>query len=214
MTVPLITPEGIIEYFLTSDRQYRFARWGRPIVPVVFGVEDQTLEVLKGAVEATVTLAGHKMAETDPELGANLMVFFCRDWSELPAVPNLERMVPGLTDLVARLDAANATRYRTFRTDEEGAIKAAFVFIRVTDEVAEIPADALSLSEAVQTILIWGDGAFESTSPLVLADGVAVLRPEIATLIRAAYDPTLPNVANDTAHALRIYARVVTSNAS
>ena len=70
---------------------------------MVFGVDDATLSVLKGAIEAVVTLAGHKMAETDPELGANLMVFFFRDWSELPGVPNLDRLIPGLGPLCDRL---------------------------------------------------------------------------------------------------------------
>ena len=31
------------------------------------------------------------MAETDPELGANLMVFFVRDWCELSQTPTLDR---------------------------------------------------------------------------------------------------------------------------
>ena len=53
--------------FTGQDGSYRFARWGRPIVLVVFGVDDATLSVIKGAVEAVVTLAGHKMAETDTE---------------------------------------------------------------------------------------------------------------------------------------------------
>ena len=35
------------------------------------------------ALRTVVALAGHEMAETDMELGANLMVFFCRDWAEL-----------------------------------------------------------------------------------------------------------------------------------
>ena len=56
-----------------------------------------------GAFEAVVSLAGLRMAELDPELGANLMVFFVRGWDELLAVPDLDRLVPGLADLVERL---------------------------------------------------------------------------------------------------------------
>lgn len=103
-----MTPDEVQALFTRADGQYLFARWGRPIVPVVFGVEDATLSVVKGAVEAVVALAGHRMAETDPELGANLMVFFCRDWAELPEVPNLDRLVPELRALCARLEAAGA----------------------------------------------------------------------------------------------------------
>ncbi|MEL7181186.1 MAG: hypothetical protein AAFN63_15255, partial [Pseudomonadota bacterium] len=65
------------QLFTRADGSYVFARWGRPIVPVVFGVDEASLAVFKGAIEAVVTLAAHQMAETDPELGANLMIFFC-----------------------------------------------------------------------------------------------------------------------------------------
>jgi len=60
-------PDQVRQMFTRADGSYLFARWGRPIVPVVFGVEDATLATVKGAIEAVVTLAGHKMAETDPE---------------------------------------------------------------------------------------------------------------------------------------------------
>ena len=50
----------IAKYFIRSDGSYLFARWGRPIVPVVFGVDDATLSVLKGAIEAVVVLADHR----------------------------------------------------------------------------------------------------------------------------------------------------------
>ena len=74
--MPRLMPEEIEALFTRNDGSYGFARWGRPIAPIVFGVQDETLGIVKGAIEAVVTLAGHQMAETDPELGANLMVFF------------------------------------------------------------------------------------------------------------------------------------------
>jgi len=142
-------PEEIEALFTRSDGSYLFARWGRPVVPVVFGVEDATLPVIKGAFEAVVTLAGHRMEELDPELGANLMVFFVRDWEELLAVPDLDRLVPGLADLVARLGAAGANQYRIFRFDAEGAIKAAFVFLRMDTALSEMPAETLALAQSM-----------------------------------------------------------------
>ena len=195
-------------FFTRSDGDYVFARWGRPIVPVVFGVDDATLSVFKGAIEAVVTLAGHQMAETDPELGANLMVFFCRDWAELPEVPHLDQLVPDLGPLVQRLQQADANQYRIFRFDEAGAIRAAFVFLRLDDHLAAVPADTLALSQAVQTILLWSDTAFNDAPPLGLIAGKAVLRPEIADVIRAAYDPVMPVMARDASHALRLQARI------
>lgn len=202
-----MTPEQVQALFTRKDGSYLFARWGRPIVPVVFGVDDATLSVVKGAIEAVVTLAGHKMAETDPELGANLMVFFFRDWAELPQVPNLDRLIPDLGSLCDRLAAAGANQYRAFRFDAEGAIKAAFVFLRMDDALARMPAETLALNEAAQVILLWGEGAFAEASPLGQAGGAVILRPEIAGVIRAAYDRVLPAVARDASHAYRLAAR-------
>ncbi|HEX9857511.1 MAG TPA: hypothetical protein VGA75_04090 [Paracoccaceae bacterium] len=203
-----MTPEDVQTLFTRADGQYLFARWGRPIVPVVFGVEEATLRVVKGAIEAVVTLAGHKMAETDLELGANLMLFFFRDWSELPQVPNLDRLLPDLAPLCDRLETAGANQYRAFRFDADGAIKAAFVFVRMDAALAAIPAETLALSQAAQVILLWSDRAFADASPLARAGGAVILRPDIAGVIRVAYNPVLPVVAHDAAHALRLAARL------
>ena len=202
-----MTPSNVEALFTGADGTYRFARWGRPIVPVVFGVGDETLPVVKGAVEAVVATAGHRMAETDPELGANLMFFFFRDWAELPQVPNLERMIPDLGPLCARLDAAGANQYRLFRFDAAGAIRAAFVFLRMDAHLSALPADALALAQAAQVALLWSDRAFATSSPLARAGDKVVLRPKIAAVIRAAYDPVMPAHASDPSHALRLAAR-------
>ncbi|PTE23183.1 hypothetical protein C5F48_03515 [Cereibacter changlensis JA139] len=203
-----MTPSAIEALFTRADGQYLFARWGRPIVPVVFGVDEATLALVKGAVEAVVTLAGHRMAETDPELGANLMVFFFRDWAELPEVPNLDRLVEGLGPLCARLAAAEANQYRIFRFDAAGAIRAAFVFIRMDAHLEAVPAEALALSQAAQVMLLWSDRAFTESSPLAMAGETLVLRPEIGAVIRAGYDPVLPAMADQPSHAYRLAARI------
>ena len=203
-----LSPEQIEALFTRSDGSYLCARWGRPIVPIVFGVEDETLSVVKGAFEAVCALSGHTMAETDPELGANTMVFFCRDWNELNQVPDLDRLVPDLGPLVTRLSAQDANQYRILRFDEGGAIRACFIFIRMDSEMSKVPAETLALSQAVQTILLWSDRAFTDASALAMADGVAVLRPEIAGVIRGVYDPVMPAVAQDASHALRLFARL------
>ena len=207
-----MTPQEIEALFTRESGEYLFARWGRPIVPVVFGVEEETLATVKGAFEAVVALAGHKMAETDPELGANCMVFFFRNWEELLAVPDLDRLIPDLGALVDRLVAAGANQYRVFRFDETGAIKAAFVFLRMDEELSEVPAQTLALSQVVQTILLWSDMAFRDRSALAVADGTVILRPDIAGVIRAGYDPVLPPMAQEAAHALRLYARMQQPN--
>jgi hypothetical protein len=204
-----LTPKEIEALFTRSDGSFFCARWGRPIVPVVFGVEDATLRTVKGAVEAVVTLAGHRMAETDPELGANFLMFFVRDWAELPEIPDLDRLIPDLADLVPRLQAAEANQYRVFRFDPDGGIRACFAFVRMDAGMAAVPADVLALTQAVQAILLWSDRAFTDRSALARTEGGAtILRPEIAGVIRAAYDPALPAASRDKAHALRLSARV------
>ncbi|MFY0596398.1 MAG: hypothetical protein JXQ85_08210 [Cognatishimia sp.] len=204
------TPEAIQEFFTRTDGSYAFARWGRPIAPIVFGVEDETLSTVKGAIEAVVTLAGHTVAETDPELGSNLMVFFFRDWSELLEVPDLDRLIPGLQDLVKKLDEAGANQYRAFRFDDQAAIQAAFVFLKMDADLAKIPAETLALGQAAQVILMWGDRAFAKTSPLAVMpeNGATILRPDVAGIIAAAYDRMMPPSADDASHAYRIFARL------
>lgn len=205
-----LTPEQIETLFKRNDGAYAFARWARPIAPIVFGVEDETLKTLKGALEAVVTLAGHQMAETDPELGTNLMFFFFREWDELLSVPDLDRLVPDLDPLVARLKDADASQYRVFRFDDQGGIKAAFVFLCMKGDLAKMPAETLALTQAVQVVLAWGARAFAETSPLAVLPetGATILRPEIAGVIAAAYDRMMPVAADDASHALRLFARL------
>lgn len=204
-----MTPSDIETLFTRSDGSYGFARWGRPIAPIVFGVQDETLSIVKGALEAVVALAGHKMAETDPELGSNLMMFFFRDWDELLEVPDLDKLIPELAVLVGKLKAAGANQYRLFRFEESGAIKAAFVFLCMDKDMSKLPAETLALQQVAQTILLWSDTAFRTQSPLAVTEGGAtILKPEIAGVIRAAYDPVMPVAAQDVSHALRLSARV------
>ena len=200
--------QDIARFFTRSDGSYLFSRWGRPIVPVVFGVDDRTLSIVKGAIEAVVVLADHKMAETDPELGANMLMFFFRDWDELTETPDLDRLIPDLAALVERLKAADANQYRLFRFDQGGAIKAAFVFVRMDEAIADVPAEDVALAQAAQSILLWSDMAFQDRGPLSAFESKTILNPEIAGIIRAGYDPVMPAVADDPSHALRLAARI------
>ncbi|EPX80764.1 hypothetical protein [Litoreibacter arenae] len=207
--MPDTSPEAVTKLFTRADGSYLFARWGRPIAPVAFGVEDSTVSILKGAIEAVCQLAGHEMAETDAELGSNFMVFFLREWQELVDTPNLDRLIPELGPLVERLKAADANQYRLFRFDPEGGIKACFVFVRMDAVMSDIPAETICLGQVVQSILLWSDEAFLGASPLALTGGdVAILKPDVAAVIRAAYDPVMPVAASDPSHAIRLAARI------
>ncbi len=204
-----MTPEAVANCFTRPDGRYFFARWGRPMAPVVFGVDDRTLGIVKGAIEATVALAGHNMSETDTELGANLMLFFLEDWEELVQLPNLDQMIPKLSDTVSRLKGQDARQYRLFRFDQNGAIKACFAFVCLDRAQQESPAEEIALDLAVRVMLTWSKNAFANVSVLERdGNGKAVLRAELASLIKAAYDRILPVSASDPAHALRLYARL------
>lgn len=203
-----LTAPEIEALFTRSDGRFLFARWGRPMAPVVFGAEAASIATFKGAFEAVAHLAGRPLAETDPELGANLMVFAVRTWDDLRGVPGLDRMIEGFGPLLDRLEAAGANQYRVFRFDAGGAIRAAFVLLRMDAHLADLPAEVLALHQAVQTVLLWSDRAFADRSPLAEAGGRVILRPEVGALIRAAHDPVLPATATDPAHALRLAARL------
>lgn len=195
-----------VEALFTGPQGYAFARWGRPLVPVVFGLEERVLGTIKGAFEAVAALAGRGLADHDPEQGANLMLFFCRDWAELGAVPRLDGLVEGLPALILRLEAAQARQYRLFRFDPDGAIRAVIVFLRLDPE-AEVSAELLALDQAVRCICTWSEQAFPQGTLTESPEGV-VLRPWIAGVIRAAYDPVLPAATRDATHALRLAARL------
>ena len=106
--------------------------------------------------------------------------------------------------------ARGANQYRFFRFEDNGAIKAAFVFLRMDESLSEMAAEDLALAQAVQVILLWGTRAFGEISPLArLPGGQVVLRPEIAGLVAAGYDPLLPVAERDgTALSLRLAARM------
>lgn len=190
-----MTPDEIQTLFTRSDGSFLCARWGRPVAPVIFGLADESLDIFRGAIRAGFAHARHPVVETDPEMGANLMLFFVRDWDELNGVPDLDQLTgqPGLPD---RLAQAGADHYRIFRFDPEGGIRACLGFLRMSGALAG--AHPAQLAEAVVM-----------RSTLSFARDITP-DPRIAALIRAAYDPVLPVVMRDPAHALRLAARLAT----
>ena len=201
--------DSIEAYFTRSDGQYFFARWGRPIAPVVFGVEDETLVTLKTAIQSMVLLANHELAETDPELGSNAMFFFFLSWDELLEVNDLDRIIPDLGNLVEHLKSFQANQYRFFRFDADGGIKAVFTFICMDENLNSVSGEVLCLNQVVQMFLLWSDDAFKNNSPtLITKKGGVILNPIIGDIVRAVYDPTMPLVADDKSHAVRAQARI------
>ncbi|QDL93678.1 hypothetical protein FDP22_09940 [Paroceanicella profunda] len=202
--------EEIAALFTRADGSFRFARWGCTPAPVVFGTDDATLVPMRAAMEEVAGHAGLALAETDPELGSNFIVFFCAHWADLSDVPHLERLLPELGGLISRLEAAGANQYRHFRFSGGGAIRACILLLRQDEHLAAVPAHTLMLSQTVQSLLLWSDTAFRETSALhILGEGrVAAVKPGCAALLRAAYDPALPDASADRATALRLAARI------
>ena len=205
----MLTLQEIEELFVQSDGDYVFARWGRPIAPVAFGVLDETLSIIKNAIKTVCLASNHMVEDLDPEFGSNLMFFFCKDWSELYGVPDLDQMIPNLKIVLKRLKAEQANQYRVFRFDETGAIQACFVLLRMDEDLQKLNAESFALLQVVKIMLLWSDLAFQNQSPLVVLDtGVTTVRPEIVAVLKAAYDPIMPPQSNDPSHAMRIEARI------
>lgn len=188
-----MTADQIAAAFTRADGTFLCARWGRPVAPVIFGLADESLDIFRGAIRAGFAHARHPLAETDPEMGANLMLFFVRDWSDLADIPDLDRLTdaPGLPDRLAR---AEADQYRLFRFDADGGIRACLAFLRMGGALAD--SHPGHLAEAIFM-----------RCALTFARDIAPSAP-VAALIRAAYDPVLPVAATDPAHALRLAARM------
>ena len=204
-----LRPGRVEELFTAPDGTYRFSRWGRPIAPAIFGVDEKTAAQMKRAMQLVAEIAEMELVEEDPELGANLLMFFCSDWDELDMVPNLNQLVPDFDILKTSLKRTGANQYRSFTFDDAGAIRSCIVLLRHDEHMAETPIQAIGVGQMVQAILLWGDEAFDDESPLVIDpdSGFALVRRGYAAVIRAAYDPEMPAATTDNRHAMQLAGR-------
>ena len=187
-----MTADDIAALFTQGD-DFLCARWGRPVAPVVFGLDDASLAIFRDALKAVVAHARHPLADTDPETGANLMIFAMAGWDDLRAVTDLDRLT-GIADLPGRLAAQSADRYRLLRFDADGAIRACMTFLRLGGALGQAHPAALAEDAGVNAMLSFARHVTPS--------------PDLARLIRVAYDPALPSCARDPSHALRLAARL------
>ncbi|MEM0924151.1 MAG: hypothetical protein AAGI13_13965 [Pseudomonadota bacterium] len=201
--------EQITALFTRSDGAFRFARWGRALAPVVYGTNDEGVRIFEDSLASVAGLAGLAIIDLDPELGANFLVFFSRDWAELKEVPHLEKLIPDLGKLITMLQTAGANQYRIFGFDEAGAIRICITLLRYDRDLQQVSAQTLAVSQCVQALLLWSDTAFTAESPIALIDkGRCIVKPWYADLIRAAYDPVLNATDEDPSLALRLAARM------
>jgi hypothetical protein len=208
-----LAPARVEALFTRSDGAYRFARWGRPLAPAVFGLGGEDRRVFVEALGAVAGLGGLALAEEDPELGANCLVLACDAWAELRGVPGLDRLIPDLARLVTVLEASGANQYRIFGFEDDGAgrpgaIRICVTLLRLDEDLARFPVRVLAAGQAVQALLLWSDHAFTAESPVaeIAGTGRALVKPWAQALVRAAYDAGLPDAADEPAHAARLAA--------
>lgn len=198
---------------LFGGDQFKFARWGGPISPVVVGLDDKGCKLFEEAIGAVAELAGAKIEEIDPEMGANFMVYVMSDWAHATRAPNLPNFLPDLPALIQRLTEANANRYRVFAFDDAGAIRAAITLLRYDEQMQAAPVDYIALTEAALGMLVYDEAGVAADRPVVMArfeddDARAIMSPWHAMLLRAAYDPAIPAGSKDPALAMRLAARI------
>lgn len=199
---------------LFGGANFKFARWGCAISPVVVGLDDKGTQLFEEAISAIAEVADLKVEELDPEMGANMMIYIMGDWSHADKTPNLPNFLPDLPALVERLNKANANRYRVFAFDDQGAVRASITLLRYDEQMQEAPVDYIALTEAVLATLVFDERGVSEDRPIVMAKfededvARAVLSPWHARLLKAAYDPTIPAASGETALAMRLAARV------
>ena len=199
---------------LFGGDNFKFARWSGSISPVVVGLDDKGTQLFEEAIGAIAEVAGLKIDEIDPEMGANMMVYVMGDWAHAKQAPNLPTFLPDLPALIDRLNQANANRYRVFAFDDAGAIRASITLLRYDEQMQEAPVDYIALTEAVLATLVFDERGVAEDRPVIIAKfedddyALAVLSPWHAKLLKAAYDPTIPAASGETSLAMRLAARV------
>ena len=92
---------------------FKFARWGGPLAPMIVGLDDKGCRLFEEAIAAVAEVAGAKIDEIDPEMGANFMVYVMSDWAHATRAPNLPNFLPDLPpETQAKLDDLNAQLHR------------------------------------------------------------------------------------------------------
>ena len=190
--------------FTREDGGFRFARWAKPLAPAAFGADAETAELLREGLGAAAGLAGIGLAEEDPELGANVITFLGERWEDFDAIPRLDALAPDFARLKPTLKAVGANQYRWFHFEPGGAIRLCVALLTPDESWSGADARGIALTEGAQTVLLWSERAFLGASPVAMAGGRAVLEPWRADLVRAAYDPALPDASTNPALAERI----------
>ena len=201
---------NLVRSFFLRDGRYHFSRWSKSLSPVIFGVDDKSLVAMKLAFSDVLALTTLKLSDFDPDLGANLLMFFCSKWDELNIIPNLNKLIPNLSELLETLNQNKGNQYRTFSFSTDGSINFVVVLLRYDIELSSVSVQTLAVSQMFQSVLLWSPEAFKADSPIAVIKETnrCVVKPFYAALLKAAYDPVLPNYSVDEIHAMRLEARI------
>ena len=157
-----------VQSLFLRDGKYHFSRWAKPLSPVIFGVDDSSLIAIKEAFSDVLSLTPLELSDFDPNLGANLLMFFCSKWDELSTIPNLNKLIPNLSDLLETLDQNQANQYRTFSFSRDGAINFVVVLLKYDLELSSVSVQTLAVGQMFQSILLWSPEAFRDYSPIAV----------------------------------------------
>jgi hypothetical protein len=205
-----MTPDEIRTYFSTPNQGYFFARWNRPIVPVVFGDHCLEPDLLKAALGRLGELTGQPVDLAAPASSMNYGTLVVRDWRDLTDMPGVPRLMPNLAKLAAQLEAEGANQYRVFQRDWRGGIKRCFAAIRTgTGRFADLTPESMALRQVTLSFLQWSIPGIVKVGLVGPGpDGRDDLKPQTAALLKAAYDPALPTSSKDPRHAEALAARM------
>ena len=108
------------------------------------------------------------------------------------------------------LNQNNANQYRTFSFSKDGSINFVVVLLKYDLELSSVSVQTLAVSQMFQSVLLWSPEAFKENSPIAIIKETnrCVVKPFYAALLKAAYDPVLPDYSTDEMHAVRLEARV------
>lgn len=179
-------------------QRFRFARWGRPLAPVVLGLDEESAEAARAAVVEAAEAAGVGAVDEDPDLEANFLICVCEKWSQLKSISGLDRLIPDLERLLTLLSAVGANQYRIFRVAPEEGISFAVTLVRFDESVAGLSAQAIGATQAAHGLLMWSDEAFAEDAPVAInRSGRGVIKTFHAKLLKAAYGEDAPSTSED-----------------
>ncbi|MCX7644165.1 MAG: hypothetical protein N2Z62_02570 [Rhodobacteraceae bacterium] len=193
-----MTPAEVAAFFTHGDGSYRFARWVRPIVPFVVGGGEGFAACIRHGLAEVAAISGHPAEPEGAPVDLTWAVLGVERWRDLPALPGAEAAIPGLAALATRLEAQDATQFRSFRRAAAGGIAGVTTVLRLPRLLERFPAEVVGVRQAVLAHLTWSVPKLTSWN---MMDEAHRLRPEMVALLRAAYAPGLPAAADDAGHA-------------